>query len=65
MSREHILVILGAVVLIAPFVGLPLSWLSLVLPVLGLLTLAIGVSLVMRRTRTALHEELPAGSGHE
>lgn len=41
--------LIGILVLVSPFVGLPLAILSYVLPVLGGLTLGIGLSYAMRR----------------
>ncbi len=48
MSRESLLIMLGLVVGVAPFVGLPLLWLSIVFPVCGLLVALIGFSLTRR-----------------
>jgi hypothetical protein len=53
MSREKILVILGVLVLISPWSGLPLSWLLWVLSAIGLAVIAIGVTL-RKRTNTEL-----------
>lgn len=41
--------LLGILVLVSPFVGLPLSLLTWVLPVLGGLTLGVGASYSMRK----------------
>jgi hypothetical protein len=41
--------ILGILVLVSPFVGLPLSILTWVLPLLGGLVLGIGASFAMRK----------------
>lgn len=49
MSRERFLIIFGLLVLLAPFVGLPLAILSWVLPVLGAAVAFIGVSYAMRK----------------
>ncbi|HEV7121512.1 MAG TPA: hypothetical protein VGN56_01645 [Candidatus Paceibacterota bacterium] len=49
MSRERLLMLLGILVLVSPFVGLPLSLLAWVLPVLGGLVLGIGASYAMRK----------------
>lgn len=54
MSREPILVCLGVLVLIAPFSGLPLSWLSFILPALGVLIVFIGVTLTLRKNRLSV-----------
>jgi predicted Na+-dependent transporter len=57
------LIILGALVMISPFAGLPMSILSWILPVLGLIALAIGVSykrekLLAQSTRPSYEETL-------
>lgn len=49
MSRDRLLIIFGLLVLASPFVGLPLSVLSWVLPVLGASVALIGLSYVMRK----------------
>ena len=51
MSRGTILAILGALVALSPFAGLPLAILGWILPPLGLLVLVIGLSLRTRRER--------------
>ena len=45
---------------LAPFSGLPLSWLSFILPLLGVLIAFIGVTLTLRKNRasTTSHEPL-------
>lgn len=45
MSRPQLLILIGILVALSPFVGFPLSWLTWALPVLGLATLVIGISL--------------------
>lgn len=49
MSRERALMLLGILVLVSPFVGLPLAILTWILPLLGGLVLGIGASYSMRR----------------
>jgi uncharacterized membrane protein len=49
MSRESILILLGVLFILSPFVGLPLYVLAWVLPALGLAVAGIGVSLRSRR----------------
>lgn len=44
MSRSLMLIILGALVFIAPFSGLPMNILAWILPVFGLALVAIGVA---------------------
>jgi len=48
MTRETVLIVLGVIVAASPYLGLPLSILSILLPVLGLTIIIIGV--MMRRT---------------
>lgn len=45
MSRSSLLILLGILVFLAPFSGLPMSLLIWILPVLGLSIGLIGVSL--------------------
>lgn len=49
MSRERILIALGVLIALSPFVGLPYAWLMVFLPIAGLLATLIGVTLDMRR----------------
>lgn len=48
MKREHVLIALGILVAISPYLGVPLSILAIALPILGLLIVIIGV--MIRRT---------------
>ena len=55
MTRETVLMILGALVFISPWIGIPMAWLQWALLVLGLAIIAIGITL-----RRRMHEdELP------
>ncbi len=56
MSKEGTLITLGVLVAISPFLGLPLSWLSFFLPVMGTITLFIGY--LIRRDHVASHTRL-------
>lgn len=49
MSRETTLMLLGVLIVIAPFVGLPLSVLSFVLPVLGFCVALVGILMRIAR----------------
>ena len=49
MSRESMLILLGILVVLSPFLGLPLSMLAWLLPFLGLVILGIGISLRAER----------------
>lgn len=54
MSRESTLVLFGTLIILAPFSGLPLSWLQWLLPALGIIIAGIGYTLRARRRRPAL-----------
>lgn len=45
MTRERVLMILGVLVLISPWSGLPLAWLAWILPAIGLIVVGIGLTL--------------------
>lgn len=65
MSRSLMLIIAGALVTLAPFSGLPMAILAWILPVIGLVIVAIGVSYKrerMRLVRPASHEESASAS---
>lgn len=51
MSREGIIMVLGVVVILSPFVGLPYAWLFWVLPIIGIAVFALALSLRVRRQR--------------
>ena len=42
MSKEGTLVTVGILTAVAPFIGLPYSWLAWILPVLGIITVIVG-----------------------
>ncbi|MEK7201650.1 MAG: hypothetical protein AAB737_03385 [Patescibacteria group bacterium] len=54
MSREPILIYLGVLVAVTPFIGLPLSWLSFLLPICGALIAFIGITLTRRKRMSTL-----------
>lgn len=62
MSRALILIILGGLVALTPFSGLPMTILSWILPVLGVLVLAIGISF-KRERRARRHYEAASSDG--
>lgn len=47
MSREHILMVLGALVLLSPWSGIPMEWLQWALLLIGIAI--IGISFTMRK----------------
>ncbi len=49
MSRETLLIALGVLIILSPYLGFPYSWLMVLLPVLGLATLGIAITLRLRR----------------
>jgi hypothetical protein len=51
MKREQVLVGLGALVLIAPWSGLPLAWLTWILLGIGIVVMGIGFTLLRRMRR--------------
>ncbi len=48
--------VLGVLVLISPWSGLPLVWLSWILPAIGVIVVVIGLSMRSRRTPPQLPE---------
>lgn len=75
MSRETILMVIGALVVLAPWSGLPLAWLTWILPALGLAVIGIGFTFRGRAAPPAeppsypslppdAREELPQRSSH-
>lgn len=60
MSHVTTLILLGVLVGIAPFAGLPISWLSWILPILGLCVIASGLSLRQSRVRAEMRASAAA-----
>lgn len=57
MSRESILIVVGVLLMVSPFVGLPLAILMWFYLALGLLIALIGTSLRLRKKRRhTVHE---------
>ena len=50
MSRESVLLVLAVLVILSPFLGVPYSWLMVLLPILGVLILGIAITLRARRS---------------
>jgi hypothetical protein len=59
MTRERTLIILGAIVLLSPWSGLPLAWLTWILLGIGVVVMVIGFTL-MRRSKTTLPPSEPS-----
>lgn len=62
MSLGRTLILLGVLIALSPFVGLPYSYLAWVLPLLGLVVVATGVASFKKRPREALSPEHEAVS---
>lgn len=56
MSRSLMLIVLGVLIALSPFSGLPMNILTWVLPVFGLVAVAIGVSYRRQQTSSVPHE---------
>lgn len=52
MSRSNTLIVLGLIIGLVPFSGLPSLWLEFILPVAGLIVLFIGYAIRERRPRS-------------
>ena len=57
MSREATLILVGILVAISPFSGLPRSWLAVILPFLGLVTIGIGYAMRHEQVKVKRLEE--------
>jgi hypothetical protein len=60
MSRTTTLITLGVLIFLSPFLGLPFSWLSWIIPLLGLGVVASGLSLRQERVRAQMRAAAPA-----
>ncbi len=56
MTRSFMLIGIGSLVTLSPFSGLPMSILTWILPVLGILAIAIGISYRQERARSSSRE---------
>lgn len=66
MTKEGLLITLGVLTTVSPFVGLPSSWLSYILPVFGLGAAVVAYAMLRARKAappgSAFHEASPAVS---
>lgn len=62
MSRSLMLIVLGALTLLAPFSGLPMSILTWILPLFGLGVVAVGVSYRRQPARVSHEASLSTSS---
>ncbi|MBU6323819.1 MAG: hypothetical protein KGI41_03715 [Patescibacteria group bacterium] len=64
MSSGSVLILLGVLILLAPFSGLPFSWLTLVLLVIAVVVIGIGINVRTKKAppaaATAAAPETPA-----
>jgi Na+/H+ antiporter NhaC len=59
MTREQVLMGLGVLVLLSPWSGLPLAWLTWILLAVGLTVIGIGFTLWNRSRKSVPHAESP------
>lgn len=59
MSRPGLLILLGIIVLVIPFSGLPMSWRTFFLAITGLVIVLVGVSLRSPRALPPLESKTP------
>lgn len=59
MSHEGTLTLLGILTVLAPFLGLPYSWLMVIIPILGLAIVALSVLLRARSMSEVPAEHTP------
>ncbi len=57
MARSSILILLGALVVLTPYLGLPYSWLMALLPILGVCVILIGITLRSKRRAAVIAPE--------
>jgi len=62
MSHESTLFLLGILAILAPFLGLPYSWLMVIVPALGLAIAALSVILRARSMQQAPSRAEPVAS---
>jgi hypothetical protein len=63
MSRSSILIIVGFLVALSTFAAIPLAWLRVILPILGLIVVIVGF--LMRAERIAeLRRNTPQAANH-
>lgn len=62
MSRPGLLILLGIIVLLIPFSGLPISWRTFFLVIAGLIITVVGVSLRAPRPLPPLEPKTPEQS---
>jgi TRAP-type C4-dicarboxylate transport system permease small subunit len=65
MSRVSTLILLGVLVFLSPFLGLPLSWLFWILPILGIAIVVAGLSLRQSRVRAEMRASATPASESE
>lgn len=62
MTRQHVLIVLGILVLLSPWSGIPLALLAWILPVCGITIALLGYSL-LDRTHTQPPQQTAPSSG--
>jgi len=56
MTRESLLIVIGALLALSPFLGLPYSWLMVLVPALSAVVIVIGVTLRKKRFDASARE---------
>lgn len=60
MKRESLLIVVGVLLILSPFLGLPYTWLMVIVPILALVVVGIGVSMRLpKRESTPQPYEAP------
>ncbi|HYE23359.1 MAG TPA: hypothetical protein VEA92_02840 [Candidatus Paceibacterota bacterium] len=65
MTRESLLIALGILLAITPFLGLPYSWIMVIIPVLSAGVVVIGVTLRKKRSAESSRVEPVAPPPYE
>jgi len=63
MTTARALLVIGSIVALSPYLGLPYSWLMALLPLLGLATLVIALRLFRRARMRASEAPAPPYDG--
>lgn len=62
MSHESTLLLIGILVVLSPFLGLPYSWLMVIVPFLGVVVVALSIILRARNMRAPEVQEVTVPS---
>ena len=65
MTRESLLIILGLILALSPFLALPYTWLMVLVPILSLAVIVIGITLRRKRSLESSRSEAVAPPPYE